>query len=286
MGGDTMTGYLEVLGAVTIWAIINGVLVKGIKTSGVSVGTWMSFVGVLIFYAVNGGMNPVSGLTSYQLILLAFLGVSAALNNALFYTALKMTYVYNAALVHYFASVLVIPFIFFVPLFNEQLGIVDMAAILTGFVGLVVITIPNWSGSKRWLCFAFGSALFYSLEMLFGRSVSTHDVPAEVSAFVKLLAQTAIMPVVGLALRQPIRVDRKTEWLKIVLAGALLYMSFVLYFSGVRTVPVKHSAVLGYVDRIGAIALGAYFFKEKLTRSVWVGGALIMAAGLLTILFK
>lgn len=281
-----MTGYLEVLGAVLIWAIINGLLVKGIKTSGVGVGTWMSFVGVLIFVAVSGGANPFSGLNKYQLTMLLYLGVVSALNNSFFYTALKMTYVYNAALVHYFASILVIPLIFFVPQFNEPIGVVDVAAILVGFAGLAVITIPNLSGPRRWMFFALGSAAFYSLEMLFGRLVSTHGVPAETSAFVKLLSQTAIMPMVALAMKQSIGVQKKTEWFKIILAGGLLYLSFVLYFSGVQTVPVKHSAVLGYVDRIGAIVLGAYFFKEKLTKSVWVGGSLIMAAGLLVVFFK
>ena len=52
-------------------------------------------------------------------------------------------------------------------------------------------------------------------------------------------------------------------------SGVLLFTSFILYFSGVQVVPVKHSAVLGYVDRIGAILLGAYFFKERLTKNVW-----------------
>lgn len=281
-----MIGYLQVLGAVLIWAVINGLLVKGIKTSGVGVGTWMSFVGILIFITASGGTNPFNGLDCYQFKILMCLGIASALNNSLFYTALKMTYVYNAALVHYFASILVIPLIFFVPQFKETLGLVDVASILIGFIGLAVITGPNLSGKKLWLCFALGSALFYSLEMLFGRLVSTHGVSAETSTLVKLLAQTAIMPVVGLALRQSVAVQEKTEWFKIILAGGLLYLSFILYFSGVQTVPVKHSTVLGYIDRIGAIILGAYFFKEKLTKSVWLGGSLIMVAGLLVVFLK
>lgn len=281
-----MIGYLEVSGAVLIWAIINGLLIKGIKTSGVGVGTWMSFVGVLIFFALSGGANPFYGLNKYQFTMLIHLGIVSALNNSLFYTALKMTYVYNAALVHYFASILVIPLIFFIPQFKEVLGAVDIMALIIGFAGLAVITVPNLFGPKRWLYFALGSALFYSLEMLFGRMVSTHGVPAETSALVKLLAQTAIMPVVGLALRQSVAVKEKTEWIKIILAGGLLYLSFILYFSGIQTVPVKHSAVLGYVDRIGAIILGAYFFKEKLTKSIWLGGSLILTAGLLVVFLK
>ena len=40
-------GYLQILGAVSIWAFFNGVLVKGIKTSGVGVGMWTGIIGVI-----------------------------------------------------------------------------------------------------------------------------------------------------------------------------------------------------------------------------------------------
>lgn len=282
-----MIGYLQVLGAVLIWAVINGLIVKGIKTSGTGVGTWMSLVGVAIFGMVFWGVNPFSGMSGYQLKMLAILGLSAALNNGLFYTALKMTYVYNASLLHYFASVLAILLIAFVPIFQETLAPVDILAVLVGFVGLAIITVPNWqSSSKKWIYFALGSAVFYGLEMVFGRIVSTSGVAPNVSAFVKLTGQAAIMPLMGMLLGQSLKVENKKEWFKIVIAGVLLYISFILYFSGVQVVPVKHSAVLGYVDRIGAILLGIYFFKEKLTKNIWLGGALIMGAGLLVVFFR
>ena len=48
-------GYLQVLGAVSIWAFFNGVLVKGIKTSGVGVGMWTGMVGVIF---LNNSRKP------------------------------------------------------------------------------------------------------------------------------------------------------------------------------------------------------------------------------------
>ena len=148
-----MIGYLEVLGAVSIWAIINGLVIKGVKkTSGVGVGTWMSLVGVAIFSVMFLAKNPFVGLNQYQVTMLVLLGLVSALNNSLFYTALKMTYVYNAALLHYFASILVIILIAFVPMFHETLTPVDIVAVLLGFAGLVIITRPSWqnNSSKKW----------------------------------------------------------------------------------------------------------------------------------------
>lgn len=283
-----MIGYLEVLGAVSIWAFINGLIIKGVKeTSAIAIGTWMSWVGVLIFVVVSAGANPFVGLNKGQLITLGYLGLVAALNNTLFYTALKMTFVYNAALFHYFASVIVIFLVVFIPAFKETLLLVDIVAVVLGFVGLAIITLPNLSGgSKKWIFFAVGSAFFYSLEMAFSRLVSTHGVPAETSAFTKLLAQGLIMPLAALPLKQSVKIKNKKERNQIFIAGILLYLSFILYFSGVQIVPVRHSAVLGYVDRIGAILLGAYFFKERLTKNVLIGGSLILGSGCLVTFFK
>ena len=58
----------------------------------------------------------------------------------------------------------------------------------------------------------------------------------------------------------------------------------MLYFYGSATVSDLNRGVLGYIDRVGAIALGAIVFKQeraKLTKEVWIGGALIIGASLI-----
>ena len=91
-------GYLQVLGAVSIWAFFNGVLVKGIKTSGVGVGMWTGIVGV-IFCLIWQDI----GLLNFKYFTwLALLGISAALNNSFNYTAIKIS-IPVALLFHYIA---------------------------------------------------------------------------------------------------------------------------------------------------------------------------------------
>lgn len=282
-----MTGYLEILGAVLIWAVINGLLVKGIKTSGVGVGTWMSVVGVAVFGILFlFTSNPFSGITAPLAVNLVLLGLFCAVNNSCFYTALKMTEVYNAALVHYFAAPLAVLTVMLIPSVHESVSGPNLLAVIVGFVGLIVIAAPNLKGNRKWLYFALGSAVFYSLEMVWSGIVSKGGVEPNVSAFAKLTSQAAIMPIVGLVIGQSIKVKEKSEWKKLVFAGVLLFLSFVLFFGGMATVPVKHLAVLGYIDRIGAIVLAAIFFKERLTRNVWIGGGLIILADVLIAVFK
>ena len=74
-------GYLQVLGAVSIWAFFNGILVNGIKTSGVGVGTWTALVGIITF-CITFAFGEIPGeLPAYHLMMLASLGIFAALNN-------------------------------------------------------------------------------------------------------------------------------------------------------------------------------------------------------------
>src|SRR3989338_10954536 len=117
-----MIGYLEVLGAVLIWAVINGLIIKdaGSHVAPTVLGALMSLVGVILFLPTLF-FTGWPKLDRKKKFLLLGLGVSAALNNSLFYTALTMTPVYNAALVHYFASILAIMWIAVVPAFKEKL---------------------------------------------------------------------------------------------------------------------------------------------------------------------
>ncbi len=288
-----MVGYLEVLAAVSIWAFFNGILVNGIKTSGVGVGTWTALVGIATFgitFIFSG--NPLGGLAGHQLIALAGLGIAAALNNSCYYTALKIS-IPNAALFHYLAPLLVIFWVIF-PIFYQPITGASMVALVIGFVGVAWIIGPNIrDGNKRLIILGFCSATFYSLEIVLSGLVSKKlNVSPDASAFTKLLFQALVMPIVGFMMpivrigpRESVKVQDNKEWPKILIGGALLYLSFVLYFAGAQTVSDLHRGVLGYIDRIGAILLGAWYFRQPITKNILIGGIFILGAGLIITFF-
>ena len=280
-----MTDYLKILGAVSIWAFFNGVLVKKIKTSGVGVGTWTSVIGISIFIGVLwlGSRNFSLNLLNHrQLLMLAGLGMFSALNNACFYTALKIS-IPQAALFHYLAPLLVIIWTQTVPIFYEPASFSAIAAIFIGLGGMYWLIAPNWkSGNPKLVFLGMLSAIFYSLEIVFSGYLSNDlGTAPEISSAAKLLCQAAIMPMVAFCLNDSLRVAEKKEWIKIVIGGILLYLSFVFYFSGSATVGDLHRGALGYIDRVGAIFLGVIFCKEKITKNAIIGGILILGAGLL-----
>lgn len=282
---DCHIGYLKVLGAVLIWAVINGLIIKdaGNYVAPTVLGALMSLVGVILFLPTMFYTGRPK-LDKRKKFLLLGLGLSAALNNSFFYTALTMTPVYNAALIHYFASVLAILWIVVVPVFKEKLDKASLVSVILGIIGLIIMTGSSWMEHKPWLYFALLSAVFYSLEIVFSRQVSQNEVDPKFSAFTKLGFQLLIMPVVGLMLGHSFHVP--LESLPYIgFAGLLLFISFVLIFSGLKIVPVKHFSALGYLDRVGAIAIGRFYWGEVFGPAVWIGGFLILAAEIPIIFF-
>ena len=277
-----MTGYLQILGAVAIWAFFNGVLVKWTRTSGLGVGAWTGFVGLVLMTVIFIVSDVHFSLSKYQIIMVVHLLVAAALNNACYYTAIKMAGVANAALFHYLAPMLVIVWNVLIPQFYAPVSVYHLFALLLGLAGIIYVGMPNLKGSKLWMLFGLGSAVFYSLEIvLSGYVMGDLKVPVEIATFGKLFGQAVLMSVIALIANERLSVESRNDWRKLIWGGVLLYLSFELYFEGSKTVGDLERGILGYIDRIGAIALGAYVFKEKLTKNILVGGALIIGASVL-----
>lgn len=279
--------YLKIVCGVLIWAIINGLIIRdaGSLIAPTVLGALMSLVGVILFLPYLF-FNPWPKLNKKQIFFLLGLGLSAAVNNSFFYTALTMNgaQVSSVALIHYFASVLAVVWVVFIPTFKERLDIASIVAVLLGIVGLVVMTGPSLFGHQLWLYFALSSAVFYSFEIVFSRQSSLSEVSPYLSSFTKLGFQLMIMPIVGLFLGHSFTVP-SSQYLYVIFAGVLLFISFILVFSGLRRVPVKHFSALGYLDRIGAVAIGRFWWHENFGLNIWIGGLLILLAEI-PILFR
>lgn len=279
--------YLKIICGVLIWAVINGLIIKdaGSVVAPTVLGALMSLVGIVLFLPYLF-LNPWPKLSKKQKIFLLGLGLSAAINNSFFYTALAMgdAKVSSVALIHYFASILAVLWVAFLPKFKERMDAASLIAVSLGIIGLIVMTGSTLLEHKLWLYFALLSAFFYSLEIVFSRQSSLSEVSPYISAFTKLGFQLLIMPVVGLYLGHSFHIP-VNQYAYITFAGVLLFISFILVFSGLKRVPVKHFSALGYLDRLGAVAIARFWWKESFGLNIWIGGLLILLAEL-PLLFK
>lgn len=279
--------YLKIICGVLIWAVINGLIVREVSSlvAPTVLGSLMSLVGVILLLPYLF-INPWPKLNKNQTLLLMGLGMSAAVNNSFFYTALAMndSMVSSVALIHYFASILAVLWVAFIPKFKERLDLASLIAISLGIIGLIVMTGSTLLEHKLWLYFSLLSAFFYSFEIVFSRQSSLNEVSPYISAFTKLGFQVLMMPIVGLLLGHSFYVP-SNQYGYIVFAGILLFISFILVFSGLKRVPVKHFSALGYLDRLGAVAIARFWWKESFGLNIWIGGLLILLAEL-PLLFK
>lgn len=274
--------YLKIICGVLIWAVINGLIVREVSSlvAPTVLGSLMSLVGVILFLPYLF-INPWPKLNKNQTLLLMGLGLSAAVNNSFFYTALAMndSKVSSVALIHYFASILAVLWVAFIPKFKERLDLASLIAVSLGIIGLIVMTGSTLLEHKLWLYFSLLSAVFYSFEIVFSRQSSLNEVSPYISAFTKLWFQLLIMPVVGFFLGQSFYIPGN-QYVYIIFAGILLFISFILVFSGLKNVPVKHFSALGYLDRLGAVAIARFWWKESFGLNIWIGGLLILLAEL------
>lgn len=282
-----MTSYLKIVCGVLIWAVINGLVVKdaGQVIAPTILGALMSLVGIILFLP-RLILKPLPQFTKEQKFYLLGLGLSAAINNSFFYTALaandSSANIASIVLVHYFAAILSVGWVALIPAFKEELDKATMLSVGLGVAGLVIMIGNSWFKPEPWFYFAFLSAFFYSFEIVFSRKVK--EVDPYFSSFTKLGFQLLLMPLVGLILGHSFAVPAG-QLGYVGFAGLLLFISFILVFSGMTKVPVKHFSVLGYLDRIGAIAIGRFYWGEKFGLNIWIGG-LIMLLAEIPILFS
>ncbi|MEM8688145.1 MAG: DMT family transporter [Pseudomonadota bacterium] len=163
------------------------------------------------------------------------------------------------------------------PVFKEKVGPWRWGAVLAGFVGVLVVTAPGTSSWQPALALPLGAALFVAV-----RDVSTRFVSPQVSdgsvsltsAITVLLGGLASLPF-GWA---PLSVYA-ASWLTV--AGLIIAVSFFTYVMAVRTGELSLIAPVQYIVILWALIYGLLIWGEVPGPRELVGGAIIIASGLL-----
>jgi drug/metabolite transporter (DMT)-like permease len=160
-------------------------------------------------------------------------------------------------------------------IFALGLGLLGSAAIIFG--GKIVVL----NGASDLL--AWGSAviapLVYASTLVVMKHHSKDEGAAAMSLGQSVVAGTLALP---LALLGAIpEITPSLSW-QIPLVGFLGAMGYLFFINGLQRLPVSVFAVLDYTALIWASLLGFIFYSELPGAQVWVGGALIITACVLT----
>ncbi len=160
---------------------------------------------------------------------------------------------------------------------SEQVGIRRWAAIIVGFIGVLIIVRPGTEGFNGWSLLVVACVFFAAGRDLFTRSAHA-DIP---SAFMSLTTACAIT-VAGFLLIIPMGgwspMNAKTvAWL--VTASVFLLFGYQYIIQAMRSGEIGFVAPFRYTSLLWAIGLGYFIFGDRPDWQMVVGAALVVLSG-------
>ena len=275
-----------ILSAIFLWSSLSLV----IKLSGAPVHELIFFsclissciTGILLSKKENRkGIPRRKGLLSLLVI-----GPISLMNSFSFFYAYKNTTVANAVLTHYTAPILVA---FLAPVFLRERAtarVIAAVAVATAglwvmlgvspgrFIDLLVAGDRNTGGILAGLLSGFAYAVLIILFRVFAQSFH----PVAMTFCQNLVIAVILLPFV--------EVDRNLLsdlWAFAIMGIVHSTVAPILYFRGMREVTANRAAILGYLEPVCAILMGAAFLGEGVHYSTAIGGGMILLSGYLTV---
>lgn len=161
---------------------------------------------------------------------------------------------------------------------GERIGRRAVAALGVALAGFALVTVPSvhrssWPGLALAVAAA---ATFVALVVLSKPLAETYGGLR--AAFIEMAgAGTLLVPVaVRTAWGHP-----RPVWLLLLVLGLVhTAAGTALYLGALARVPATHTGILGYLEPASVLVVGWLFLGERPSLTVWLGGMLIVAAGL------
>ncbi|WP_044872415.1 DMT family transporter [Pseudomonas sp. LFM046] len=207
--------------------------------------------------------------------LLQVLRALSLLSTSLLFTAgLQYIPLAEATAVNFLAPVLVTALS--VPLLKEKVSLGQWAAVVMGFIGVLVIVHPGGELFTPAILFPFGSALGFCFYQLLTRKVAAHDSPTTSNFFAGLCNTLAMSAVVPFFWQLP---SLNHGLLLLALGGAGM-TAHLLLTQAFRLAAPALLAPFGYCQIVFAGLLGFVIFSHTPEATTLSGIAVICLSGL------
>ncbi len=287
---ERLRGYLEV----GVASLANGSI--GVMVTYADMpATMLLFLRMAFAAAALGGVVLVSGswrdLRSPGAPLrLLGISVSLALNLILYFLAIRSTGVAVAIFLSYLAPLYLA---FVAPrILREATDRIVYVSLAIGLAGMGVILVPgllleSTKLSAVGLFYGWAAGVMYAVYLLFAKSLRGRHVRSTAVVFTQSAFTAAVMLVPGLFAVSAAHYHYSGRDL---LMAALLGLvntafAFSLFMDGLRYIRVQHASIVGYLEPVSAPLYALVFLSQVPSRWTMAGGALIVTAGILVVLF-
>jgi drug/metabolite transporter (DMT)-like permease len=175
-----------------------------------------------------------------------------------------------------FASPLMVP-LFAGPFLGEKIGPRRVAAIVVGFIGVLVVTRPVGHAFHAAALLVLLGALVNAFYSIATRKLAGQDAPETTMFYTGIVGAAVMLPVLPFVWETP---PEPRVWGMMAAIGALGALAHWLLILAHKHAPASILAPFYYTQLIGAVAIGAVVFGELPDRWTLIGAGIIVASGL------
>ena len=163
------------------------------------------------------------------------------------------------------------------PIFlNEKVGLRRWAAVITGFIGSLIVLRPGFVEINLASIAALGTGFLYGIYLIVTRKLHNSDHPLLtllLTGVVGAIIGSAIMPLVWV---QP----SLNEWIMMFAIGFFASLGHLLLILSLRYADASKLAPFGYFEILTNIIIGYYFFSHFPDNWTFLGLFVIISSGI------
>lgn len=256
-----------------------GVMDAAIKYLTADFGTWQimffrgffSLIPIAVLIRQSGGLATLRTRQPLSHVGRALVGIAAAFCFFYAYAIMPLADVYAIG----FAGPLFMTALS-VPVLGEKVGWRRWIAVLVGFAGVMVMLRPGEGLLTLTALIPLGAAAFYALTMLYIRVLARTESNAAIT-FYFVVTMSAVA---GIAMIPDWRMPVGWQWGLLVMVGVIGGVAQIAFTQAFRLTSPSLLAPFEYTAMIWAVLFGYLLFGDVPDRAIWIGSAIVIAAGL------
>ena len=272
----SVAGVLLIVATVLLFACMDG----SAKWLGRAVNPWQVIAVryVVAFVAVGVFFNPWTRprlLRTTKVRLQCVRGLLLVVSTASGWTAVRYITLTKLTSIT-FASPLIVALLAG-PTLGEKIGPRRLAAVLAGFLGVLIVTRPFGGATHPMAVFAAVAAVSNALISIVTRRLAGHDEPETTMFYTGLMGCLVMLPVVPFVWQPP---PGMLGWAVLIILGLLGAIAHWLLILAHRLAPASMLAPFYYVQLVGAVTFGLVVFGEVPDRWTLLGSGIVIGSGL------
>ena len=214
-----------------------------------------------------------------NLFMLALSGIALGLNWVFLFAGYRYG-IAISSLCNYMAPIIVV--VITSLFYKERINLKQILCIVMAFAGmLLMLGIFEGNSTVDMRCVLYGSLAVVGFVILVLINRRIRDIPQLEKTLIQLLfSMLAVLPYVYFNNGFPKLFDLRSTLLVLMLGFLHTGVAYIFYFSSIDTLPAQSIAVLGYLEPVMNLLIGALILHEKIGISGILGALLIILASI------